>query len=91
MTFYATDGQGNYIKIGDRIEVVTIKDPNEPPDPLKGICIAVQREFGFEFELGRKDKRIWSKIMMMPQYKATEWMFPRKKKRGTMRRKRKEE
>ena len=89
MTFYATDGQGNYIRIGETIEVVTIEDPNDPPEPAKGISIIDRGgEFRFEFELRREDKRIWSKILMMPRYKATEWMFPRKKKRGTMRRKR---
>ena len=36
----------------------------------------------------RKSKKIWGKILMMPKYVITEWCFPRKKKRGTMRRNR---
>lgn len=86
MTFYAMDEQGNYIRIGEAIEVVTIDTDEE--GPMDGIKKVIADEFSFEIELKRKDKRIWSKILMMPQYKATEWTFPRKKKRGTMRRKR---
>lgn len=42
----------------------------------------------FSFDLDQKDKKILAKIMMMPRWEATEWIFPRKKKRGTKRRKR---
>ena len=53
-------------------------------------------EIGFSFNdeitipiiLSRKSKKIWGKILMMPKYAITEWCFPRKKKRGTMRRNR---
>ena len=44
----------------------------------------------FEFERGdRKLKRAWAKIFMLPRYRETEWTFPRKKRRGFMRRRRK--
>ena len=41
------------------------------------------------FELTRKDKRRWlQNVFEVPRYKVTEELFPRKKKRGTDRRKR---
>lgn len=46
------------------------------------------------FSFGREDKktkRAWAKILMMPRYRLTEWTFPRKKRRGSMRRRRKEQ
>ena len=40
-------------------------------------------------ELTRKGKRFWlRKVFCVPKYKVTEILFPRKKKRGTMRRRR---
>lgn len=44
----------------------------------------------FEIEISRKDKKVWGRILQMPKYKITEWMFPRKKKRGTIKRKRRQ-
>ena len=38
-----------------------------------------------------KDKKTWGKIFQMPKYKVTEWAFPKKKKRGSIRRKRRGE
>lgn len=38
--------------------------------------------------MSRKALRTFAKIMMMPKYKETEWVFPKKKKRGTKRRRR---
>ncbi len=45
-------------------------------------------EITIQITLSRKSKKIWGKILMMPKYVITEWCFPRKKKRGTMRRNR---
>ena len=36
--------------------------------------------------LTRDDRKVWAKILMLPKYKATEFIFPKKKKRGTVRR-----
>ena len=44
--------------------------------------------FSITIELKRKDLKAWAKILMMPRYAVTELMFPKKKKRGTMRRRR---
>lgn len=35
-----------------------------------------------------KDRKLWAKVFMLQKYKATEWAFPKKKKRGTKRRRR---
>ena len=40
--------------------------------------------------LNRENRKAWASIFQMQKYKATEWIFPRKKKRGTARRRRKE-
>lgn len=41
------------------------------------------------FKLDRKSLKAWAKILQVEGYKRTELLFPRKKKRGTMRRMRK--
>lgn len=43
-------------------------------------------ELSFSIEVDRKSKKIWGRIFQMPQYKITEWRFPKKKKRGSKRR-----
>lgn len=44
-------------------------------------------KISFTFTLDRiKVRKAWTKIFMMPRYRATEFTFPKKKKRGTMRR-----
>lgn len=50
--------------------------------------IKTDDEFSFTIELKLKNKKVWGMILMMPRYAVTEWMFPKKKKRGTMRRRR---
>ena len=55
----------------------------------ENMTIKQNDEFSFTIELKMKDKKVWGKILMMPRYAVTEWMFPKKKKRGTMRRRRK--
>lgn len=42
-------------------------------------------------DLNRESRKVWAKIFQMQRYKATEWIFPRKKKRGTARRRRRED
>lgn len=44
-----------------------------------------------EFKLAKlKDRKIWAEIFMLPKYEATEFSFPKKKRRGTKRRMRRE-
>ena len=84
-TIYIADNDGNYHKFGG------IKEINIEPDESVDV---MEMEFSFTDEitipitLSRKSKKIWGKILMTPKYVITEWCFPRKKKRGTMRRNR---
>ena len=55
---------------------------------MNDMTIKTNDEFSFTIKLKGKDKKAWAKILMMPRYAVTEWMFPKKKKRGTMRRRR---
>lgn len=41
-------------------------------------------------DLNRESRKAWARIFQMQRYKATEWIFPRKKKRGTARKRRRE-
>lgn len=47
--------------------------------------------FQFTLDLDRDGRKVWAKVFQMQKYKATEWIFPRKKKRGTARRRRRED
>lgn len=85
-TLYIMDPEtGDYKELGG-IKEVSIT-PAEEDD-------SVMLNFGSEpitlhFELTRKDKRLWlRKVFCVPKYRITEELFPRKKKRGTNRRKR---
>ena len=85
-TSYIIDTEtGAYKEVGE-IKEVSIT-PDEEYD-------SVMLNFGSEpitlhFELTRKDKRLWlQKVFCVPKYRITEELFPRKKKRGTMRRER---
>ena len=87
-TLYIMDPEtGDYKECGG-IKEVSIT-PAEEDD-------SVMLDFSSEpitihFELTRKDKRLWlRKVFCVPKYRITEELFPRKKKRGTNRRKRRE-
>lgn len=82
--YYSTDGT-NFFPVGE-IKEVSISEPTqdaEYPD------VSLQNEtVSISFDLRKKDKKAWGNILQMPRYKVTEWMFPKKKKRGSIRRKR---
>lgn len=87
--YYAMGDDGKFYEVeGLRNIPINIKDNEEPYDVdfakmLRGEVMT------FTFKLdNRKDRTTWSKIFMMPKWEATEFRFPKKKKRGTMRRKR---
>lgn len=85
--YYAIKNDGTLLGEIGRMEGVEIQEPdlkNEVP------TISLTDGFSGEFtiELKRKDKKIFGSIFGMPKYKVTEWMFPKKKKRGTMKRER---
>lgn len=89
---YAMGDDGKFYEIeGFRNISISTKDNEETHDvdfakKLTGELLT----FTFKKLDNRKDRTTWSKIFMMPKWEATEFCFPKKKKRGTMRRRRRE-
>lgn len=87
-TIYIADENGEYREFGGIKEINVV--PDDSIDDL-------EMDFSYgpitiPIKLTRKDKRYWlTKVFSVPKYQVTEMMFPRKKKRGTMRRKRRGE
>ena len=84
-TIYIADNDGNYHEFGGVKEINIELD--ESVDVME-MDFSLTDEIRIPITLTRKDKKIWGKILMMPKYVITEWCFPRKKPRGTMRRNR---
>ena len=78
---------GTPIPLGKVTEINTITESPTPEPP--SVHITDDSEFTATVTLTKKDKKTWAKMLNMPKYKMTEWIFPRKKKRGTKRRIRK--
>ena len=78
---------------GERKLIGEIAEASITPTEEDGEHIALTNEpITMHIELTRKDKRFWlRKVFCVPKYKVTEILFPRKKKRGTMRRRRRKE
>ena len=74
----------DYKPIGRVVEINTTEVPNEYYPDLS----ITNTELAFRMTLSRKDKNLWGNVFMMPRWKLTEWKFPRKKKRASKRRKR---
>lgn len=84
-SLYIVDENGNSHEFGGITEVNI--EPDESVDVIE-MDYFLNDEIRIPIKLTRKSKRIWGKILMMPKYVITEWCFPRKKRRGTMRRNR---
>lgn len=66
---------------------------DEPAIPMtwgKELNFGTMKPTTITIKLSRKAKRRVNRAFGLPEYKITEWCFPKKKKRGTMRRRRKE-
>lgn len=84
-TVYIADGNGNYREFGG------IKEVNVELDDSVDVMemdISFGDEITIPIRLNRKDKKRFGKALGMPKYLITEWCFPQKKKRGTIRRNR---
>lgn len=83
-----------YVKSIDTISITRLDETNlelrEQEEPYLELRGGESFSGSIELKLSPKDKKIWGKIFMMPKYRVTEWANPRKKKRGTMRRARRE-
>ena len=84
-TLYIADNDGNYHEFGGIKEINIELD--ESVDVME-MDFSLTDEITIPITLSRKSKKILGKILMMQKYVITEWCFPRKKKRGTMRRNR---
>lgn len=84
--YYSTDDGLTVYPVGE-VKEIFISEPTQeveyPEISLQGETITMS------LNLRRKDKIAWGRIFEMPKYKITEWLFPKKKKRGSKRRKRK--
>lgn len=95
--YYYDPRTEEWIPFGGVKEVVHIKCDDEA-DEEPTILMTWGKERNFEtmkpvtitIQLSRKNKRLVGRVFGLPKYKITEWRFPKKKKRGTMRRRRKE-
>ena len=83
-TLYIIDTEtGAYKEVGE-IKEVSITQAEEDDNALLNFS---SEPITMNFELTRKNKRFWlQKVFCVPKYRITEELFPRKKKRGTMRR-----
>ena len=85
-TIYIVDPETGAYKNFGGIKEVSISPTEEDENALLNFS---SEPITLHFKLTRKDKRFWlQKVFCVPKYKITEELFPRKKKRGTMRRKR---
>lgn len=82
MNLFYVSKDGTPQKLGDVVEIKEISEPDTSED-------APQLNLGWftlTINLSKIDKKVWAKIFQNQKYKVTEWMFPKKKKRGTARR-----
>ena len=85
--YYSTDGGLTVYPIGE-VKEIFISEPTQEVDYPN---INLQSEtISMSLTLRRRDKKTLGRIFQMPKYKVTEWMFPKKKKRGSKRRARRE-
>ena len=85
--YYSTDGGLTVHPVGE-VKEIFISEPTQEVDYPE--IIWQGETITMSLNLRRKDKIVCGRIFEMPKYKVTEWMFPKKKKRGSKRRKRKE-
>ena len=92
ISLYIAEDNGQYTKLAEAKEISSITGETLSPSAL-GPCdsVTVFEPFTatYDFSMSRKGLRVLAKTIMIPEYKITEWVFPKKKKRGTMRRRRK--
>lgn len=74
---------GKVVTIGNVTEM-SFERETEDQEPV--ICLTDGWTTTATLNLTRDDRKVWAKILMLPKYKATEFIFPKKKKRGTVRR-----
>lgn len=85
-TLYIVDPETGACKEIGGIKEVSIAPAEEDDSVMLNFS---SEPITLQFKLTRRDKRLWlQKVFCVPKYRITEELFPRKKKRGTMRRER---
>ena len=82
---YYKNEDGIFQRLGEPVEIPEIS-ASDIDEEVPHIRLTANDEFSVTLNLKRKDKYIWGKIFRMQRYQVTEWIFPKKKKRGTKRR-----
>ena len=86
----AIDKDGKHHDLGRLEHTPTLETAKDQFDEIAAFISEIRRNAGkisVTLTLDRvKVRKAWTKIFMMPRYRATEFTFPKKKKRGTMRR-----
>ena len=86
----AIDKDGKLHDLGRLEHTPTLETATDQFDEIAAFISEIRRnaeKISVTFTLDRiKVRKAWTKIFMMPRYRATEFTFPKKKKRGTMRR-----
>ena len=85
MNLFYISQDGTYQKLGDIADIKEVSIP-DTDEEVPEISFNSDEELSFTINLERRSKKVWGRIFQMQKYKVTEWMFPKKKKRGTARR-----
>lgn len=85
MNLFYVSKDGTSQKLGDVVEVKEISEPDTSEEAPQ-LNLGNDEGLTFTINLSKIDKKVWAKLFQMQRYELTEWMFPKKKKRGTARR-----
>lgn len=88
ISFYIVNGNGQYTKLAEVRDITGETLDPSALGPYDAVTVCEPFTATCKFSMSRKGQRVFAKMMMMPKYKITEWACPKKKKRGTMRRRR---
>lgn len=85
MNLFYVSKDGTPQKLGDIVEIKEISLP-DTSEEVPRLNLGNDERFTLTINLSKIDKKVLAKIFQMQRYEVTEWMFPKKKKRGTARR-----
>lgn len=89
ISFYIVNNNGQYTKLSEARDITGETLSPSALGPYDAVTVCEPFTATYNFSMSRKGLRVLAKIIGMPKYKITEWTCPKKKKRGTMRRRRK--
>lgn len=89
ISLYIVNNNGQYTELAEARDITGETLSTSTMDPYDAVRVCEPFTATYKFSMSRKGLRVFAKTMGMPKYKITEWACPKKKKRGTMRRRRK--